>query len=262
MPLRGLFARPILLLALPVIASCVQQGDFGRPAPTAWNSLIDAAGTLAARERSEAASLFPFTEDERTLRDRAWRYLMPARERSLFEATLANLTRARVLPADWRSPDPAGYFEAIMAEDARSPVSRYRLLSEDVTADGRLIPAFADTAARVVRADLNRLRSLPFIRTLDDEDVRSAAMRVAENRCLIAWVRREASLREQAYRYALEHLLVTVPGEEAIGVERTLAFLTARRRLLDPLLPVDAEARCGLAPVPGAGAQAAIVTKG
>jgi hypothetical protein len=34
----------------PLVASCVQQGDFGRPAPTAWNSLIDAAGTLAARE--------------------------------------------------------------------------------------------------------------------------------------------------------------------------------------------------------------------
>ncbi|ACL55749.1 hypothetical protein [Methylobacterium nodulans] len=261
MPLRGLLARPILLLALPFAASCVQQGDFGRPAPTAWNSLIGAAGPLTARVQGEPVSLFPFTDDERTLRERAWRYLMPARDRSLFETALSDLTRAG-LPAEWRPTDPAGYFEAILAENARSPVSRYRRLSDDVTADGRLIPAFAETAARVVRADLNRLRSLPFIRTLDDADVRGAAMRVAENRCLIAWVRREAALREEAYRYALEHLLVAVPGEEAIGAERTLAFLTARRRLLDPLLPVDAEARCGLAPAAGAGPQATLVTKG
>ncbi len=259
---RGLLRRPALLLALPVVASCVQQGDLGRPAPTAWNSLIDAAGTLAARERGEPSSFFPFTDDERILRDRSWRYLMPARDRSLFDNALDNLTRARVLPAEWRLSDPRAYLDAIMAEPFRSPVSRYRRLSDDLTADGRLIPAFAETAARVVQADLTRLRSLPFIRTLDDRDVRSAAMRVAENRCLIAWVRRETAARSLSYRTALEHLLVAVPGEEAVGAERALAFLDGRRRLLDPLLPADAESRCGLAPAPAEGPQAVLVTKG
>ncbi|ACA15646.1 conserved hypothetical protein [Methylobacterium sp. 4-46] len=257
---RGLLRRPILLAALPLIASCVQQGDLGRPAPTAWNSLVDAAGALAARDRGAPASPFPFTEDEKVLRDRAWRYLMPARDPFAFEAALADLTRARLLPAEWRPAAPSAYFDALMAEEARSPVSRYRRLSDDAAADGRLLPAFAETASRVMRADLTRLRSLPFIRTLNDADVRSAALRVAENRCLVAWVRREARLREEGYRYALEHLLVAVPDEEAVGAERVLAFLAARRRLLDPLLPVDAEARCGLAP--GEGTEAVLVTKG
>ena len=169
-------------------------------------------------------------------------------ERSLFDAALDNLTRARVLPASWRLSDPAAYYEAITGVPFRSPVSRYRRLSDDLVADGRLIPAFAETAARVVRADLTRLQSLPFITTLDDRDVRSAAMRVAENRCLIAWVRLETGARSASYRYALEHLLVAAPEEEAIATERSLAFLDSRRHLLDPLLPPDAEARCGLVP--------------
>ncbi|GJD53628.1 hypothetical protein OPKNFCMD_6405 [Methylobacterium crusticola] len=258
-PARGALRRSVFL-ALPLIAACAQQGDFGRPAPTAWNSLIDAAGTLAARERGEPASFFPLTDDERILRDRAWRYLMPARERNLFEAALDNLTRARVLPPGWRPADPTAYFDAIMAPPFRSPVSRYRRLSDDVVADGRLVPAFAETAARVVRADLTRLQSLPFITTLDDRDVRSAAMRVAENRCLIAWVRLETGARSASYRFALEHLLIAVPGEEAVPAERALAFLDARRLLLDPLLPPDAAARCGLVPL--GPAEAILVTKG
>ncbi|MEH3144751.1 MAG: hypothetical protein PGN34_05260 [Methylobacterium frigidaeris] len=252
------------LMALPLVAACAQMGDFGRPAPSAWNSLIDSAGEVAARERGEPASFFPYTDDERVLRDRAWRFLMPARERSLFEAALANLTRARVLPVDWRPSDPTSYYAAVMGEPFRSPVSRYRRLSDDIVADGRLIPAFAETAARVVRADAARLKSLPFIRTLDDADVRSAAMRVAENRCLIAWVRVETGARSESYRYALEHLMLAVPGDEAVGAERALAFLDARRRFLDPLVPPEAEIRCGLAP-PGegaGGAQAVLVRKG
>ncbi|MGY2049985.1 hypothetical protein [Methylobacterium sp. JK268] len=262
MRMPGLLRRPFLLAALPLVASCVQQGDLGRPAPTAWNSLVDAAGALAARGRDEPISPFPYTDDERSLRDRAWRYLMPARERADLDTLLANLARSRLVPPDGPSAEPAAYFEALAVGEARSPVSRYRRLSDDAVADGRLIPAFAEDAARVMRADLTRLRGLPFIRTLDDEDVRSAALRVAENRCLVAWVRREARLREAGYRFALEHLLLTVPGEEAVGAERSLAFLNARRRLLDPLLPVDAEARCGLAPAAGEPPRDAIVAKG
>ncbi|RVU16118.1 hypothetical protein [Methylobacterium oryzihabitans] len=255
--------RIAVLLALTLTGACAQMGDFGRPAPSAWNGLIDAAGEVAARERGEPASLFPYTDDERTLRDRAWRFLMPARERSLFEAALANLTRARVLPVAWRPSDPAAYFEAVTGEPFRSPVSRYRRLSDDLIADGRLIPAFAETAARVVRADAARLGSLPFIRTLDDADVRNAAMRVAENRCLVAWVRIETAARSASYRYALEHLMLEVPGDEAVAAERALGFLDARRRLLDPLVPPEAEARCGLVPVgEGVAAGAVLVRKG
>lgn len=239
-------AAPLVLLTL--LAGCAQEGDFGRPKPGAWNSLIETTGTLAARGRDEPSSDFPFTDEERILRDRAWRFLMPAAGRDAFTDGLANLTRSRLLPLAWRPSDPSAYHDTLMGEDFRSPVSRYRRLSEDIGTDARLIPQFVALAARVKEADALRLRSLPFVKTLDDHDIHHAAMRVAENRCLIAWVRLETGLRAAGYRYALEHLLIEAPGPEAVLAERTLAALDGRRPLLDPLVPPEAEVRCGLVP--------------
>jgi hypothetical protein len=256
--LRGARATLPGILALGLLVSCAQQGDFGRPKPGAWNSLVDTTGTVIAHERGEPASLLPLTDDEQDLRGRAWRFLMPADTREAFLDILANLTRARVLPPSWRPDDPARYFDAILASDFRSPVSRYRKLTDDAVADARLIPPFAGLAARVADADARRLRSLPFARTLDDADVRRAAMRVAENRCLVAWVRLETGTRLDAYRYALEHLFAEAPDPAAAEAERALGMLAGRRPLLDPLLPPDAAARCGLLPEPVAAA--AVVT--
>lgn len=240
-------ARPAAACALAaILGACAQTGDFGRPAPGAWNGLVAATGTRAADARDEPASAFPLTDDERTLRARAWRLLMPARVGEVLDDALANLVRARVLPASWHPGAVAAYHDGLAAEEARSPVSRYRRLAEDATADARLVAPFAALAARVNEADGLRLRNLPFARTLDDDAVRDAAMRVAENRCLIARVRLELGARTAGYRYALEHLVVAVPGPEAVGAERAVALLDARRALLDTLLPPEAAARCGL----------------
>lgn len=243
---RSRHLTPLAILVL--LTGCAQQGDFGRPKAGAWNSLVETTGTLAAQEREEPASTFPFTDEERTLRDRAWRFLMPAAGHEAFTDALANLTRTRVLPPSWRTDDPAAYHDILMAEAFRSPVSRYRRLSEDIGADARLIPQFVALAVRVKDADALRLRSLPFAKSLDDGDVRQAAMRVAENRCLIAWVRLETRRRAGRYRYALEHLVIEAPGPELTAVAQALAALNGRNPLLDPLVPPEAEARCGLLP--------------
>jgi len=252
MPTTSLFRRSWRVAALTatlatLVAGCAQQGDFGRPKPGAWNSFIDTAGTFAARERGEPAAALPFTDDEGTLRDRAWRFLMPAAGNEAFTDILANLTRSRILPASWRPDSPEAYYAGLMDGAFRSPVSRYHRLSEDIGADARLLPVFVATAARVIQADALRLRSMSFARSLDDWDARQANMRVAENRCLIAWVRLETDLRIARYRFALEHLLVAVPSPEAALVQRTLRAFEARRPMLDPLVPPEAEDRCGLA---------------
>ena len=234
---------PLILAAL--LAGCAQTGDFGRPAPSAWNALVEGTGGVAARLRDEPVSRFALTDDETELRDRAWRFLMPAHERAIFASALANMTRARLLPAAWHPTDPAIYHAALVDGPSRSPVSRYRRLSEDAVADARLLPVFAGLAARVVAADAVRLRGLPFVQTIDDAEVRDAAMRVAENRCLIAWVRHEAGARVAGYRFALERLLIETPQAEAIGPERALAGLEERRIVLEGLLPPGAPALCG-----------------
>jgi hypothetical protein len=239
-----------LVASLGLLVSCAQKGDFGRPKPGVWNGLIETTGTIVAGERGGPASFAPLTDDERDLRGRAWRFLMPVDTEDAFLDILANLTRARVLPPAWREPAPGQYYDSLVGPDFRSPVSRYRKLTDDAVADARLIPPFAALAARVADADAKRLRSLPFARTLDDETVREAAMRVAENRCLVAWVRLETGARLAGYRFALEHLFAESPDPGSVEADRAVAMMAARRPLLDPLLPPDAAIRCGLLPPP------------
>ena len=105
--------------------------------------ILPATGSIAARSRGEPVSAFPFTDAEDELRDRAWRFLMPAKERSAFDTMLANLVRTRILPASDRPFDPAGYHDALLGEPFRSPASRFRRIGEDAEADARLIGRFS-----------------------------------------------------------------------------------------------------------------------
>lgn len=231
--------------ALALLAACTQSGDFGRPRTGVWNGLIDTTGSFSSRDRGRLILDSGLTDDEQALRDRAWRFVQPASTLTAFQDALFGLASAHATPT-WRFDEVGAYYDTLTAEPSRSPVSRYRQLADDATADARLIPIFTALAARVIDADAARLRSLPFAKTLDDADIRLAAQHVAENRCLIAWVRIEAGLRLARYRYALEHLFAQAPAKESVAAERSLAMLAARRNLLDPLLPPDAAARCGL----------------
>jgi hypothetical protein len=222
------------------LSACAETGDFGRAKPGVWNSLVlPAAGAMAARERGEPVSGFPLTDLEEELRDRAWRFLMPAQERPWFDRLMADFVRTRVLPPRAQPSDPRRAYEALVAEDFASPASRFRRIGEDAEADRRLVGPFGAVAERVIAADRARLRSLGFVRDLDAGQVADASARVIENRCLIAWVRAELYERTQSYRYALERAFVAMPQDEAVGAERAVRALDRHRRSLD-LLPIPA----------------------
>ena len=226
---------------------CTETGDFGRPRPSFLNDVVlPATGSLAADVRGEPVSYYVHTDDEGELRDRAWRFVMPAHERSWFDRIVANLVRTRVLPPELRPADVTAYHRALMSGSFRSPASRYRRLSEDAVADAKLIGPFAAVAARVIAADGARLRGLAYVRHLDEVQVDQALARVTENRCLIAWVRDETLARLESYRYALEHLFIEAPQNEAVPAERSLAKFAAHRVTLDALVgaPVP-DALCG-----------------
>lgn len=260
-----------VVLVTSVLAGCVMTGDLGRPRPSFWNDVVlPTTGSLAARTRGEPVSLYVFTDDEEELRDRAWRFIMPAHERSLVERSVVELVRTRVLPVVMMPHYKPSYYDALMGEAFRSPASRYHRIADDVSADARLIGPFAIVAKRVMAADRVRLRSLAFVQDLAEGDAYDAAARVAENRCLIAWVRRETVQRIESYRYALEHLLIEAPQTESVVTERSLRKLVVHQRILDELaVPPLAEAACVGAPAdvivhegPPATPGRAIVTKG
>jgi hypothetical protein len=228
-----LAATLCLTLAL---GACVERGDFGRVRTnSAWNDAVFATGTLSAAARGVPVSGFGFTDDEEEMRGRAWRFLTPAHERRWFDHVVAELVATRIVPAEAVAEDVTHYHRALLSADARSPASSYRRLGEDAMADVRLVEPFAVVAARVLAADGVRLRSLSHVQVLAPADIANAEARVAENRCLIAWVAAGLGARMRSYRYALEHLVIETPQADAVPVEGALQTFARTRRVLDGL---------------------------
>jgi hypothetical protein len=227
------------------LGACVERGDFGRVKHSTWNDAVAATGALATAARGGPVSASPFTDDEEELRGRAWRFLTPAHERAWFDRLVGEAVASRIIPPEMVEADFTVYHRALVSADARSPASSYRRLSEDVMADARLIEPFAAVAARVLSADGVRLRSLAYVHELSPADIVNAEARVAENRCLIAWVTGGMGVRLRAYRFSIEHLVIEAPQTDAIPVERALGILRREKAVLDGLgVPPIAGAAC------------------
>jgi len=229
-------AAGLTLILAAALAGCVERGDFGRPRPSLWNdTVLPFAGLVSAASREEAVSYYIFTDDETELRDRAWRFLMPAQERAFFQTQVAELARTRILPRMSRLSGDDSYFSVLHGSRGPSPSPLFRRIGEDATADRKLIPAFIKLAQRVLDADVARLQLLVRVRDLDEGQVANAAARVVENRCLIAWVYAEAQGRAVRYRYALERLAIEAPQGEAAYAEREILALESDTGLFELL---------------------------
>lgn len=246
-PLQGMAAGDggalrlfVALVLCAGLAACAEKGDFGRPKQSFWNDVVlPKAGSKAARARGEAVAGYPLTDAEDELRDRSWRFLMPAHERSKFDNRVANLVRTRILAPHVDTEDKAAYYRTLMGVRARSPASRYRRIGEDAQADAALIAPFADVARIVIAADEARMKSIALLDEVSDLEIAHAAARVAENRCLIAWVREELAERAESYSYAVQHAFLAAPQHEAIVAERAVTALDFHRAALGGL-PVPA----------------------
>lgn len=228
-------ARAAVLCAAAALAACNQghTGDFGRRADNViTNSVLPKAGLFSAWARGEMVSLYPFTDDEIELRDRAWRFLMPSHDKAYLQQKLAELSYTRVLP-----PVPHSgrnhYHLLLMTEDYRSAASRYHKIGQDIEADRLLMVPFSQTAARVCAADRVRVASLKHVKELGEVQAEQALVRVAENRGLVDWVRRDMREKAAAYRYALEHVTIEAPMREAIKAEQALLALENAQQTLD-----------------------------
>jgi hypothetical protein len=222
-------AAPLLGLALLCagLAGCAADvGDLGRPRPSVWHSEIyPAAGAQFAWLRGEPVSGFHLTDDETELRDRSWRYIMPAHEQSWFAKHVQELARTRIIPVAWQTSEPDRYGVALVSERFRSEHSRYRRLSEDALADAALIAPYCRIARQVAAADKVRLKTASASPAVEPATTAQAEARVAENDGMIAWVRERMMYRLQTYRHALDNLVVQMPSREAIMAERAVLAL-------------------------------------
>ena len=221
--------RLVFCLALLVLAGCTAtDGDLGRPRPTVWSQVIaPQIGGWAAIGRGETVSGFRFTDDEEQLRDRAWRFVMPGHQRSVFDGEISNLIHQRVLPVSAQSQETSAYVRALTGGAYASQASRYNRLAEDANADRLLIGPFRANAGRVVAADRVRLKAVEGSALVAPDARDPAYARVVENEGLVLWVCERLRFRIDGYRYALANLVVETPSREAVRAERAIAALEA-----------------------------------
>jgi hypothetical protein len=229
------------------LAGCyTATGDFGRPVPGVFeNSILPFAGTVSARARGEAASWYALTEDEKELRNRAWRFLNPEVDAPALAQMQDHFAFHKLLPP--RSPDVTLYHRTIMGgpqfggdvgyspglrawtvgQPFQSLTSRYNRARDAITADHLLVPHFKLIASQVIQADHVRAKALHHIGQLTAEQRDEALRRICENANIIARVHWAFHDRAAQYRFSLEHLLVEGPEREAIPAERTLMAFEA-----------------------------------
>ena len=199
-----------------VLAACSPVGDFGRPKLdlTPLGSTIADHSDRPQWWRAEAPP--NLTEDERELRNRAWRFLRRFKGHGWH------------LYADSAAPDIAEYYEVLVAR--RPPDAAWARLLDDIATDAGLIGAFFEVATRVERIDIRRAaaprRSTPASRDAAED----LSARLAENEDLTDTVEDAAWTRFEAYKYAAERLAAEAPSP-AYRKARS-AIRTLRRTLL------------------------------
>lgn len=226
----------LLLVAATAVSlsACAERGDFGRVKPGLWNdTAAPLLGKVSAMVREDPVSWSMMTDDEKELRNRAWQFITPTRERWGFEFQVGDLANKRIIPVSWAGQSAVSYHEALKNWSDRSQRSRYARLREDIENDRLLLGGFVAVACRVQEMDRVRVRALD---KLEDPDpyVRSQAeARIDENQTLVRNVFADSRQRLEAYRYSLEHLVVESPDRDAIKVERVLTAYDADRAGLE-----------------------------
>ena len=223
----NLCRRSLPLLAVFALLGGCANGDFGEVRPyLVSDSIHDWVAEKAIAGKPAQASSFPLTDDERALRDYAYPLLDAPYDRQRWYSIAGEYG---FLDIDIRKGfNVAAYYKHLCVAEARSPVSRYARLSDDIRNDLTRLPQFFETATRVLETDGKRYKSMAFVPDLNKKERKNALRRIYENAQIVALVRTSLAQRIAGYRYALGHLIVTVPSAQGIEVERILNQLAER----------------------------------
>jgi hypothetical protein len=237
---RRKMASPLLtLIGLAALAGCTSIGDYGRIDPElVTDGIHDWVGRDAAKHAGWPASKNRLTEDERALRDLAFPLIEPPYERQRWNAVIYEYGIDRLMRRDVWVFDRTAYYTHLLARWDRSPSARYNQLSDDIRNDTVRIEPFFVVARRVADIDRRRLASMRAVIDLSPGERVNATARVAENGLVIAWVQHSLNERCASYRFALEHLAIAEPEQEAGDVDLNLTQLQQRIANYSVVAPV------------------------
>jgi hypothetical protein len=210
----------LVLASLTLLGGCA-NGDFQEVRPSLvrddthdWLALDAIAGKPAF------PSHYPLTDDERALRDLGYPLIEQPYNRHKWYSIAEEYG---TFGSDHRAIfDRAAYSNHLMGDRYRSPSARYARLSDDIHNDTVRLPAFFETATRVLEIDRKRRQSMAFIHDLSPFERDHALRRINENAAIVPLVREMLARRLVSYRFALERLVVVTPSQQAVECERAL----------------------------------------
>ena len=216
--------RSAAVLLLLAAASCARPtGDFGRAQPgLLHDAIMPAIGSTRAQLADEPVSRFNVADEEREMRDRVWRFLVAPHAHDWFYDTVVELQRTRIAGAADHKFEPARYYRWLRQTSFSSSTTRYRAVSDHVTADLATMPETFRAICAVVELDRQRQIASAGLGGRHAHEVRA---RYLENQSHIAWFVRAARYRYEAYSLALDNLLVETPDSGAIAVDGKLGRL-------------------------------------
>lgn len=272
---RAEFAiRLLALTALVALGACVRQtSDFGRAAPgaaaTAYrdqeNRLFtpdEGAGEALAALGFRDPQSFAFTDEERQMQDRVWRFVVAPHARAwMFDRSVRPQRQKVALLMD-ETFAPEDYFAWLKAQNYRSSSVRFATVADHIEADIATAPATVEAICAVDTLTERRRIAIVEIDPADPAIAVALADREARNQDFIDWFVRALTTREAAYKLALDRLLIETPDVAAREVNdalNRLAPFTERARRGEfcprPEIELGADPTMGFgggrAPVPG-----------
>lgn len=216
-----------LIIVISLLAGCARPvGDFGRARPTATHDVIlPAVGKLRAETAREPVSYFNLTDQETEMHDRVWRFLISPHSHDWFYDIATEWQRTRIIsPQDTRFKT-SRYYSYLRRQKYASSTVRYTRVAGDVDADVRTMPLVFSSICAVIEIDRQRETVANALAISDVNQQTQLDGRRGENQMYIAWFVRAAQYRYDAYTFALEHLLVETPHEQARLVDARLSEL-------------------------------------
>jgi hypothetical protein len=218
-------AAAAVLLVTAACSTTRPVGDFGRAEESVLHdTVMPAVGDLKTEFIDKRpVSTFNQTDQEREMHDRVWRYLTAAHAKDWSFNTSVEFQRTRIGRTDHKFKIDR-YYKIISHERYESSRVRYATMADHIKIDIELMDTTFQSICAVLEVDRQRAVAAGDL-IVEARMHQEQQDRRAENDEKIAWFVRAIRYRYENYNYALEHLLVETPHEEAVEVDGLLSGL-------------------------------------
>jgi hypothetical protein len=216
-----LLATGLLLLGQPG-AIAHEIGDFGRVKPGFLNDeLIPEADAALRRFNKQPVSEFNWTDQEREMHDRVYRFLIARHVQDWAFDYEHILMVASVVST--RPTNDDLYYKWLTHERYASSRVRYNTMADDIGADVLTLPTTFASICAVMTVDDQRALAASQLTDIEPDMLAQMRTRHAENGLYVGRFVGALRYRYASYSYALDHFLVETPHAEAVRVDEGLS---------------------------------------